>query len=245
MTKQVTIGLVVPFATDKVPDEGPMMYPGVRFIPRGVGVRALTPEGYEAAWNGILPAARALAAEGVDAIMVIGTSLTFYRGHEAHQRLLQQLRQETGLPVSTMSEAVVDGLRSVGARRIAVATAYADEVNRRLADFLVAAGFEVLALEGFGLTGFGDPGGKSEADIIGLSGAAIAKAGAAGAADAVLISCGGLLTLGCAEPIERRHGIPVVTSTQSAFWKAMRLAGESGQVAGRGRMLAQPASVPA
>ena len=56
------------------------MYPGVRFIPRGVGVRALTPEGYEPAWNAILPAAEHLAAQGVDAIMVIGTSLTFYRG---------------------------------------------------------------------------------------------------------------------------------------------------------------------
>jgi arylmalonate decarboxylase len=219
-----------------------MMYPGVRFIPRGVGVRALTPEGYDAAWNGILPAAKALAAEGVDAIMVIGTSLTFYRGHEAHERLLEQLRAETGLPVSTMSEAVVDGLRSVGAKRIAVATAYAEEVNNRLADFLLASGFEVLALEGFGLFGFGEPGKKSEQDIIELGNSAIAKAGEA---DAVLISCGGLLTLGCAEPIERRHGIPVVTSTQSAFWKAMRLAGESGQVAGRGRMLAQAAAVPA
>ena len=56
------------------------MYPGVRFIPRGVGVRALTPEGYDPAWNGILPAADYLAKQGVDAIMVIGTSLTFYRG---------------------------------------------------------------------------------------------------------------------------------------------------------------------
>src|SRR3989337_3309828 len=105
MNKQLTIGLVVPFASDRVPDEGPMMYPGVKFIPRAVGVRALTPEGYDAAWNAILPAAKALAKEGVDAIMVIGTSLTFYRGYDAHRRLLEQLRAETGLPVSTMSEA--------------------------------------------------------------------------------------------------------------------------------------------
>ena len=94
----------------------------------------------------------------VDAIMVIGTSLTFYRGYEAHQQLLEQLRQETGLPVSTMSEAVVDGLRSVGARRIAVATAYADVVNDRLADFLRTSGFEVIALKGFGIFDFGGPG---------------------------------------------------------------------------------------
>jgi arylmalonate decarboxylase len=210
-----------------------------------VGVRSLTPEGYSGAFDAILPAAKELAKQGVDAIMVIGTSLTFYRGYEAHQELLAKLRAETGLPVSTMSAAVVEGLHSVGAKRIAVATAYADEVNNRLADFLRQAGFEVLALEGFGLFGFGEPGSKSENDIIELSGKAITGAkSSAKAADAVLISCGGLLTLGVAEPIEQRHGIPVVTSTQAAFWSAMRLAGDDGHVEGRGRMLgrAMPAA---
>jgi arylmalonate decarboxylase len=242
MRKHLRIGLVVPFATDRVPDEGLKMYPDVAFIPKGVGVRALTPEGYDAAWDGILPAAKHLAAQGVHAIMVIGTSLTFYRGYEAHEKLLDQLRQETGLPVSTMSEAVVDGLRSVGAKRIAVATAYADDVNNRLAGFLKRSGFEVLALEGFGLFGFGEPGNKTEQEIIELSSKAIAEAGKP---DAVAISCGGLLTLGCAEQLEQRHGVPVVTSTQSAFWKALRLAGDSGQITGYGRMLAQSEAVPA
>ena len=36
--------------------------------------------------NGILPAAEDLAKQGVDAIMVIGTSLTFYRGSDFHER---------------------------------------------------------------------------------------------------------------------------------------------------------------
>jgi arylmalonate decarboxylase len=250
MQKPVTIGLVVPFASDKVPDEGPIMYPDVKFVPRGVGVRSLTPAGYDAAVDGILPAARDLAAQGVDAIMVIGTSLTFYRGFDFHEQLLEKLRQTTGLPVSTMSAAVVEGLRAMGARRIAVATAYGDEVNNRLRDFLAASGLEVLALEGFGLLGFGDPGSKSEADIIELSASACAAAACAAAAhaaagrpaggglpDGLLISCGGLRTLTVARPLEERFGIPVVSSTQAAFWSAMRLAGASSHVAGCGRLL--------
>ena len=48
MRHNITVGLVVPFADDKVPAEGLQMYPGVRFIAKGVGVRALTPEGYVA-----------------------------------------------------------------------------------------------------------------------------------------------------------------------------------------------------
>jgi arylmalonate decarboxylase len=236
MAQDVTIGLVVPFAQDKVPDEGLQMYPGMKFIPRGVGVRSLTPEGYAAAFDAILPAAEHLAAKGVDAIMVIGTSLTFYRGPEAHDRLLEQLRAKTGLPVSTMSQAIVDGLRAVGAKRVAVTTAYTDIVNRRLKELIAAAGIETLSLECFDILEFGGAGRKSEADIIALSDTAVAKAPDA---EGILISCGGLKTLGVAKPLEECHGIPVVSSTQAAFWAAMRLVGESGHVAGRGRLLEQ------
>lgn len=236
MSKDVTIGLVVPFAEDKVPPEGHQMYPNMKFIPRGVGVRSLTPEGYAAAFDAIPAAADHLVSKGVDAIMVIGTSLTFYRGPEAHDRLLEDLRKRTGLPVSTMSQAIVDGLREVGAKRVAVATAYTDIVNQRLKELLEAAGIEVRALECFNILEFGGPSRKSEADIIALSSDALAKAPGA---EGILISCGGLKTLGVAKPLEQRHGLPVVSSTPAAFWAAMRLVGESGRVAGCGRLLEQ------
>jgi arylmalonate decarboxylase len=240
MDKPITIGLVVPFATDDVPFEGPLMYPGVRFIPRGVGVRNLTPEGYEPAWNGILPAAEYLAKQNVDAIMVIGTSLTFFKGPEAHDRLLEQLRQRTGLPVSTMSQSIIDGLREVGAKHVAVATAYTDIVNNRLKELLAAAGIETLSLKCFDLLEFGGPSKKTEADIIELSSTAVVSAKAA---EGILISCGGLRTLEVAKPLEDRHHIPVVSSATAAFWAAMRLVGESGQVSGYGRLL-QEAKAP-
>jgi arylmalonate decarboxylase len=219
-----------------VPFEGPLMYPGVRFIPRGVGVRALTPEGYDPTWDGILPAADDLARRNVDAIMVIGTSLTFYRGPQAHARLLEDLRQRTGLPVSTMSQAILDGLRNVGAKHVAVATAYTDVVNRRLEELLAADGVDVLSLECFDLLEFGGPSKKSEADIIALCDRALATANAQRPAEAILISCGGLRTLGVAKPLEASHGIPVVSSATSAFWAAMRLVGESGYLAGHGQL---------
>ncbi len=233
-----TIGLVVPHAEDKVPAEGPIMYPDVTFVPRGVGVRALTPEGYDPAMAAIVPAAEHLARQNVDAIMVIGTSLTFYKGAAVHRRLLDQLRAATGLPVSTMSQAVVDGLRAVGAKNVAVATAYDGEVNRRLKDFLTDEGFVVGAIDGFGITDFGGPARMGEQDIIDLS---ARVCGQAGEPEGVLISCGGLRTLGVAKPFEERHGVPVVSSTPAAFWAAMRLVGESGKLAGYGKMLEESA----
>jgi arylmalonate decarboxylase len=91
MRKDITIGLVVPFADDRVPAEGLQVYPSVRFIAKGVGVRALTPEGYDAAFRAIVPAAIHLAGQNVDAITVIDTSLTFYRGAKAHADLIAEL----------------------------------------------------------------------------------------------------------------------------------------------------------
>lgn len=234
MDKGLTVGLVVPWATDTVPSEAAEMYPHVEFHARGVGVKALTPDGYESAWYAIVPAARQLATMNVGAIMVIGTSLTFYRGVDAHARLLDTLRDATGLPVGTMSGAIVEGLRTAGGHGISVCTAYADEVNRRLGQFLTDSGFEVLALEGFGLTRFGAAGEKSEAEIIDL---AIHTHAESPAAEAMLVSCGGLRTLHAGKKIEDRLGLPVVSSMPAALWQAVRLAGGSGYVAGCGKLL--------
>lgn len=229
------IGLVVPTAEDRVPAEGALMYPDVEFVAHGTGVGSLTPEGYDKAVDKIVPAADALAEKGVDAIMLFGTSLTFYRGPQFNEDLQDEVRARTGLPVSSMSTAIVDGLRAVGAARLAVATAYSKVVNDKLAELLAFHGFEVGALESFGITEFGAATGRKSGDeIIALAGQAH---DAAPDADGVLISCGGLRTLDVAAPLERARGLPVVSSTPAAFWAAVRLVGHDGRVGGYGALL--------
>jgi arylmalonate decarboxylase len=232
------IGLVVPTPEDRVQPEGAILYPDVTFVARGTGVGSLTPEGYDKAVDKIVPAADELAAKGVDAISLFGTSLTFYRGPQFNEDIQAEVRKRTGLPVSSMSTAIVEGLRAVGAKRVAVATAYSKVVNDKLAELLEFHGFEVGALESFGITTFGGAGGassKTDKDLIELASAAKDKTPKA---DAMLISCGGLKTLGVHKPLEEMHGIPVVSSTPAAFWDAVRLAGHSGKVSGYGRLFA-------
>ena len=243
MAKQLTIGLVVPFSTDKVPDEGPMMYPGVTFIPRAVGVRALTPEGYDAAWNGILPAAKA-TGQG-------GRRCDHGDRHVAH--VLSRLR---GAPATARTASPGDRPAGLdhdrgGGRWAAQRRRQAHRGRHGLCrrGQQPAGRFPASApasrcwrWRASACSASASPARRASRTS---SSSAARRSSEAGGADAVLISCGGLLTLGCAEPIEQRHGIPVVTSTQSAFWKAMRLAGDSGHVAGRGRMLAQSQAVPA
>ena len=101
MRKDFTIGLVVPFATDEVPEEGLQMYPGVRFVARGVGVRALTPEGYDSAWEGILPAAEYLAT-----ITSKTTSGDVQYGRGSRQRLVNLDVPEAAISAIEKSRAV-------------------------------------------------------------------------------------------------------------------------------------------
>ena len=231
---ETIIGIVSPLSHDNLPPDGPRMYPGVKFIARGVGVKALTPEGYDAAWDNIVPAAVELKKQGATAILVHGASLTFYRGHAAHEKLLAEVRAATGLPATTMSAAMVDGLRHLGGNKIGVCTAYSDEINDRLREFLATERFDVLALEGFGIKEFGAASKKTDEDIVELAGKVRAEAPRA---ESLLISCGGLRTLEAGKRVEEKHGIPVVSSTQSAYWAAVRMIGESGRYPGYGRLL--------
>ena len=143
MSKRHRSGMTVPFAENRVPDEGLIMYPDVEFVPRGTGVRSLTPEGYDAAVDKIIPGAEDLARQGVEAVMLMGTSLTFYRGPKFHDELLEKRAARPDCRVSSMSQSVVDGLRLFSAKKVAVSTAYSKVVNDKLQELLEYNGFEV------------------------------------------------------------------------------------------------------
>src|SRR5690242_15789175 len=76
-----TLGMIFPPANYPVPPEAKELYPsGIRFLAEGVGLEKMTPEEYDRVGVRILPAAEKLAKQGANAISVMGTSLTFYKG---------------------------------------------------------------------------------------------------------------------------------------------------------------------
>ena len=229
------LGLIFPPKDYPVPPEATRLYPmGVKFLSRGIGLERLTPEGYDAAIPKVIPAAESLVREGATAISVMGTSLTFYKGRAFNENLTAQVRKATGVPVTTMSTGIVEGLRAANAKRIAVATAYNVEVTDRLKAFLEEYGFQVLSAKGLGYEQI--PAGG---DIIDnrLSEFCAETFEGAKNADTLLISCGGLKTLDLIVPLETRCKVPVVSSTPHALMASVRLTGLSGRARGFGRVL--------
>ena len=231
-----TLGLLGPVES-AVPPEAHLLYPGgVRFLGASLGLATMTPEGYDQVLDRIGPLAKALAQEGAQAITLMGTSLSFYKGSAFNRELAQRITMASGCPAVTMSTAVTEGLRSVAGKRLAVATAYNDEVNRRLQVFLNEEGFEVLAVRGLGVERVEDIHRVTRAGLFKFSTDVFE---AARGADALLVSCGGLHTLELLEPLERRCGVPVVSSLPHALRAGVRLLGLSGRAPGFGALLAQ------
>jgi arylmalonate decarboxylase len=230
-----SIGLIEPVDVT-VPPEAAVMYPDILFVGQSVGLKTMTPEGYDQVLERIAPAARSLAHTGAEAIVLMGTSLSFYRGAAYNRELTRRIHEASGRPAITMSTAVCDGLRSVGAQRLAVATAYNAEVNDRLRAFLQEEGFDVRVLRGLGVERVEDITRVTREGLLAFSAAVYHSADRA---DALLISCGGLKTLELLAPLEARCGVPVVSSLPHALRAGVRLLGMSGRVEGFGRLLAQ------
>lgn len=231
------LGLIFPPLNYPIPPDAKLLYPsGVRFLGNGVGLPGgMTLAGYDEAIPRVLPAAQALAREGARVISVFGSSLTFYKGAKFHEELIAQVSKATGLPATTQSNGLVDGLRTANARRVAVATAYTDEVTGRLKIFLEEHGFEVTFAKGLGYAQI--PEGAATHDILfklGSDAYANSKK-----ADALVVSCGALRTLDLIVPLEQQIKVPVVSSTPHGLMNGVRMLGVSPRATGYGMVLAR------
>jgi arylmalonate decarboxylase len=230
-----TLGLIFPPANYEIPPEYKRMYPsGVRFVGIGVGLPAMTPEGYDSVIGKIVPTAIELKKRGAQAISIMGTSLTFYKGAAFNQQLQDAVTKATGLRATSMSNGIIEGLKIAGAKRVAVATAYNEEVTDRLKVFLHENGFEVVHAKGLGIL-LNVP--QSAQDGLFEFSAGVKEA--APTADSLLISCGALKTLDLLAPLEARCKVPVVSSQPHGLWNAVKLVGLSGRVEGFGSVLAK------
>jgi arylmalonate decarboxylase len=229
------LGLIFPVSTRGIPEEGVAMYGDrLKFVVTGIGLDRMTPDGYDEVIGLIPQAAEFLVEAGAEAIELTGTSLTFYKGEEFNQRLRETVTRASGLPATTMSNGVIEGLKAVGARRVAVATAYNEEVNGRLRAFLVEHGFEPQVITGMGIEAVADVDNVTQDDLLEFC---ARVGGSAAEADSLLVSCGGFRTLELIAPLEERTGVPVISSMPHGLWAGARLAGLDGSAPGYGTLL--------
>jgi arylmalonate decarboxylase len=230
-----TVGLIFPPANYPIPPDAGRLYPsGVKFIGNGLGFNGMTIESYNEAIPRAMPRAQELAAQGANLISVFGSSITFYKGAAFNKELTDNVTKLTGLPATTQSNGLIDGLKHVNAKRVAVATAYTDIVTERLRIFLMEHGFEVMSTKGLGYERV--PEGEATPEKLVALGVDAFKM--ATRPDAIVMSCGGLRTLDVIVPLENSTGVPVVSSTPHGLWHCARMVGVKNKIEGFGMVMA-------
>jgi arylmalonate decarboxylase len=233
------VGLVVPTSNAPVPPEARTMYPrGVQFRAEGIGLGRTLPEDFDRLIERVIPVANKLSKEGASAIVLMSPPLSFYKGAAFNRRLADELTRATGLPSITASTAIVEGLRAIRARRVAVATVYTDEISLHLQGFLEQSGFEVVTVKGLAIERFEErPPVTESVTNEELLEFCVRVRESRPEADALLICSGYLPSLDLIVPIEKRCQIPVVSATPHALRAGVRLSGLSGRVRGSGTLL--------
>src|SRR5699024_8353328 len=133
---------------------------------------------------------------------------------------IQRLRHKApGIPVTTLSSSMINALQMTGAQKVAVFTAYSDEMNQRLKYFLLQNNMEITRLDSLGLVDIKDVHNLSAEEL--LTPIETSLECARQEADALFISCGGLRTL---EINKKWNDFPIISSSVDGIEDIVRLA---------------------
>ncbi len=217
------IGLIIPSSNRMVEQEM------VRHTPPGVVahiMRLRMTGAHHVPLDQLLPrveqAAAMLTDARCDVIAFHCTANSTSEGTEGEAKLLRALSHAGAPLATTTATAIRRAFDALGARRIVLLTPYSARVTEEEAEFLHAAGYEVLHARGFALKGSDEycttpPQFWRDRAI---------EAGRPDA-DAYLLSCANISLFPVVEEIEQRLGRPVVTSNQAVIWDALSLMGHS------------------
>lgn len=231
---RAVVGLIVPSVNVNCEPEFFRMLPqGVSFhTARTISEGAVSNAHYEAMAAGTREAARQLATTAPDLVVYACTSGSLVCDRE---RIKAEMAQDCGAPVTTTADAVLEALRALGTRKVALATPYLPFVVQKEVEFLEAAGCSVVSERSLGL-------GRNFDEKLQLQRTPratierIAIEADHRDADLIFVSCTGLAALDVIEPLEEVTGKPVITSNQVTAWHCLRMLGIADQPAGFGRL---------
>mgnify|MGYP000085472377 CR=1 FL=1 len=229
------VGLIIPPANNVVPPECETLYgDAIEFAARGAALKSLDIAGYTDAETRIAGLAEELRDWGAAAIVLMGTSMTFYRGR-AHTREMEEMASAaSGLPTTSLSSSVITALASLDAQRIVLGTAYVDEVNQALVSFLAEHGIETTGLSAMDIRDVREVHEVTSRQVLDTGLRAFEKDPDA---DAILISCGALHTLEITAALEEETGKTVISSAVAGAGGAAAMAGIDTRRSGYGRWL--------
>ena len=218
------VGLIVP-STNTVME--PDLY---RNLPSGTTVHtsrmllegSVTIEAEELMLDVYLPeSARQIGTLQPDVVVFGCTSAGALRGPAYEQELAGEISKATGAPTITIMGAVVDELRRLGVKSVAVLTPYSEEINDTIKDSLETTGFTVPYINGMDVKGAFNIAAVTPEEIVDYVQEQLKGVDS----DCLFVSCANLKSMDVLNDIREVAGRPVVTSNQAVLEGVKRTIG--------------------
>lgn len=233
-------GTVTPIGADRhpMPQPEPLLPPEIQRISASIEINDYTTDGvHDAIQQRYWRCVDELAQQGAQRITLAGLPIASQLGRARVLDLMAETARKTGVTADSHAEATVAALSHFGAKRIAVASRWSDQLNKALTAYLTQAGFEVLTITGVGQwakQAFSmsiDEGVKLSFQ---LGREAMRKAPDA---DVLLLAGGAWRSLAAVPILEEDYQLPVITNPIAQVWRLID-AGIAPPVTGWGRLLA-------
>jgi maleate isomerase len=163
-------------------------------------------------------ACRAVSVPEPGATVYLCTSASFVDGLAGEARLREAMERAGARRAITTSGALLEALRALAVRRVAVGTPYDADLTARLGDFLAEAGYETVGAARMDL---GADIWRVSADSVRELVHAMPRAGA----DAIFLSCTNLPTYDVIADLEQELDVPVLSANLVTMWAALHAIG--------------------
>jgi maleate isomerase len=172
-----------------------------------------------------------LAMVKPDVIMFSHTATSYTLGPQNEAELIERLRAQCGTIVETAFASVLEALRVLGVRKIALGTPYGEETTLK--------GKALLEQHGFAVVSHGRLDNVSNIyDETPERAYRLGRTIDRDDVEAIFLSGSGMPTIPILDVLERDLGKPAISAASAMMWRALRLAGVHAPIAGYGRLLA-------
>ena len=175
-------------------------------------------------------AARRLLRHKATCFAYYCTTVSFVRGPGSDLEICRRITEATGVEAATTtSTAMILALGALGVSRVALASPYLPDVERKLIEFVEAHGIKVSSSVSLSLSSGHFRVGPDEARQL-------PESADTPDAEAVFVACTGLRLSPHLEAMENTLGKPVLTANQVTSWHALRLMGVAAELPERGKL---------
>ena len=212
------LGLIVPSSnTTNEPEFGRALPDGLSLHTARMRLEDTNAADLETMADDVERCGELLATADVDVVVYGCTTGSLVKGPGYDEEIEGRLADVAGVPAVATAAAIKRAFESLDVTSLAITTPYVSDLNEREREFLEAAGYDVVAIEGLGIEPNTDIGAQTPETAY-----RAARAVDHDDADAVFVSCTNYRTFEVVERLEADLGKPVVTSNQATLWNALR-----------------------